>query len=284
MTINVDDLKQWIGRTDVLSDWVTPAPLRALAATLDREEVNVDPGAPIPPCWHWLYFLPLHRHSELGPDGHPRRGYFLPPVPLPRRMWAGSKIEWINPVRVGQAVTRISRILDVSKKEGRTGSLVFVRVRHEIGHVSEQCLVEEQDIVYRDMPKSDEPAPPVTLAPQAREWQREIHADPIMLFRYSALTFNGHRIHYDRHYVTETEGYPGLVVHGPLLATLLLDLLRRNSPESQVARFVFRAVKPTFDLQPFKVCGAPSQNRRSVRLWAEHLDGALAMDATATLA
>ena len=284
MSINFHELRQWVGREEMRSDQVSPTPLQALAAALDREDPVPEPGDPTPPCWHWLYFLPLNRQSQIGPDGHPRRGGFLPPVPLPRRMWASSRLEWTRPLRVGQPVTRTSRIADVSVKEGRTGPLVFVRVRHEIGDGTGQCLVEEQDIVYRDMPKAGEGAPPDSMAPTVHDFAREIRPDPVLLFRYSALTFNGHRIHYDRDYATETEGYPGLVVHGPLIATLLLDLLRRHRPDARVTRFAFRAMKPTFDLRTFKVCGAFGEGARSVRLWAEHGTGALAMDATATLA
>ena len=198
-------------------------------------------------------------------------------------MWAASRVEWHKPLRVGQAIIRTSRIVDVSVKEGRTGPLVFVRVRHEIGHLAGPSLVEEQDIVYRDMPRPGEAAAPVSPAPTTHDWARDIQPDPVLLFRYSALTFNGHRIHYDRRYATETEGYPGLVVHGPLIAMLLLDLLRRNMPDAQVGRFAFRALKPTFDLEAFRVCGARVPEGKSVHLWAEHTDGALAMDATATL-
>jgi 3-methylfumaryl-CoA hydratase len=284
MSINLDELRQWIGRTETLEDCVTPAPLRALAATLDRENLTVEQGDAIPPCWHWLYFLPLHRESELGPDGHAHRGGFLPPVPLPRRMWAGSRLEWIKPLRVGQAVTRTSRIVEVSGKEGRTGPLVFVRVRHEVGAAGSVCLVEEQDIVYREMPSPGEVAPPATPAPARSDWAREIRPDPMLLFRYSALTFNAHRIHYDRGYATGVEGYPGLVVHAPLLATLVLDLLRSNIPDVQVLRFDFRAVKPTFDIAAFSVCGERGSNDKSVHLWVRHAQGALALDATATLA
>src|SRR6266403_2270565 len=284
MTINLDELKQWIGRSETLADWVTPTPVKALAAVLDREDPAPEPGDAVPPGWHWLYFLQLHRQSEVGPDGHLRRGGFLPPVPLPRRMWASNRLEWSKPLRVGQAITKTSRIVDVSAKEGRTGPLVFVRVRHEIGDAAGRCLVEEEDIVYRDMSNPGEAAPPVSRAPTVHDWTRDIHPDPVLLFRYSALTFNGHRIHYDRRHVTEAEGYPGLVVHGPLIATLLLDLLRQNMPDARVARFAVRAMKPTFDLEAFRVSGARGEDGRSIRLWAEHLDGALAMDATATLA
>lgn len=285
MSINLDELRQWVGRTETLEDCVTTAPLRALAATLDREDPIPKEGDAIPPCWHWLYFLPLHRESELGPDGHAHRGGFLPPVPLPRRMWAGSRIEWVEPLRVGQAVTRVSRIVEVSGKEGRTGPLVFVRVRHEIGAAGSVSLVEEQDLVYRQMPGPGEALPPGTPAPSRSDWAREIRPDPMLLFRYSALTFNAHRIHYDRSYATEVERYPGLVVHAPLLATLVLDLLRSNMPDARVLRFEFRAVRPTFDGAAFSVCGEGGvSGDKSVHLWVRHAQGALALDATATLA
>jgi 3-methylfumaryl-CoA hydratase len=282
--LDIEHLKQWIGRSESRTDLVAATPLQALAATLDRDDPAPLPGDPIPPCWHWLYFLPLHRQSEIGPDGHPRRGGFLPPVPLPRRMWAGSRIEFLRPLRVGSPIRRDSRIVEVSGKEGRTGTLIFVRVRHEVGDEGGIALVDEHDIVYRDNPKAGDPVLPGQSAPAGHEWARTIQPDDVLLFRYSALTFNGHRIHYDRRYVTEVEGYPGLVVHGPLIATLLLDLLRRNMPDAQVTHFTFRAMKPTFDVTPFQVCGRRRGDGRTVELWAQHTDGALAMDATATLA
>jgi 3-methylfumaryl-CoA hydratase len=275
-----DDLKRWIGKIETLADQVTTTPLRALAATLDRDDPAPQPGDAVPPCWHWLYFLPLHRQSEIGQDGHARRGRFLPPVPLPRRMWAGSRLEFVRPLRVGESITRTSRIVDVSAKEGRTGGLVFVRVRHEITGATGLGVIEEQDLVYREFSNSRQTA---ALAPLTHHWARDIRADDVLLFRYSALTFNGHRIHYNRPYAQEVEGYPGLVVHGPLLATLLLDLLRRQLPDAQISRFSFRAVKPIFDVSPFRLCGRCSDDRKTIHLWAQHEDGALAMDATATL-
>jgi 3-methylfumaryl-CoA hydratase len=226
MTPDIDHLRSWIGHTETLEDSATLAPLRALTATLDRDDAPAA-GDMVPPCWHWLYFLPVTRQSEIGPDGHARRGGFLPPVPLPRRMWAGSQIEFFAPLRAGQAIERLSRIEDVKLKDGRTGPLVFVKVRHEIRADGALAIVDEHSIVYRDLPAEGEPAPSYARAPDDAQWQRRIVADDVLLFRYSALTFNGHRIHYDRRYVTEVEGYPGLVVHGPLIATLLLDLLRR---------------------------------------------------------
>jgi 3-methylfumaryl-CoA hydratase len=284
MTLDIEKLRGWVGKVESRTDVLSPTPVQALAATLDRDDPPAKIGDAIPPCWHWLYFLPLHRQSEIGPDGHAKRGGFLPPVPLPRRMWAGSRIEFRRPLAIGSAVTRDSRIADVTVKHGKAGPLVFVRVRHDISDAAGVALVDEHDIVYRENPKPGDPVPVSQTAPAEEEWSRTIVPDDVLLFRYSALTFNGHRIHYDRRYVTEVEGYPGLVVHGPLLATLLLDLVRRNMPEATVARFAFRAMKPTFDTAPFLVCGRREGDAKTIHLWARHEDGALAMDATATLA
>jgi len=278
------DLTAWIGRTETATDTVTPTPVRALTATLDHPAAPTPAGTPLPPLWHWLYFLPVHQQSEIGPDGHARRGGFLPPVELPRRMWAGGRFSFRSPIRVGDEIVRTSTIDNVTSKVGRTGPLVFVTVRHEVrsNGADEPALVEFHDIVYRAERSPDEAEPPPTPASTGAPWQREIVPDDVLLFRYSALTFNGHRIHYDRRYVTEVEGYPGLIVHGPLLATLLLDLVRRNAPGAEVTSFRFRAVRPTFDLHPFRVNGEP-QPDGTVRLWAQDHDGFLTMDATAAL-
>lgn len=274
-------LKTWAGRSEVVEDTVTAVPITALAATLDRDDPAPRPGDELPPLWHWLYFLPLHRQSEIGPDGHPERGGFLPPVPLPRRMWAGGRLTFHRPLRVGEAVRRTSTVVDVSHKTGRTGPLVFVLVRHDVAGEDGTALVEEHDIVYRDAPRLDEPAPAARPAPKAAVWRRDITPDPVLLFRYSALTFNGHRIHYDRSYVTDVERYPGLIVHGPLIATLLTDLLRRNVARP-LASFRFRAVQPLFDTAPFAVCGAPAPEGGGALVWAQDSAGFLAMEAEAS--
>jgi 3-methylfumaryl-CoA hydratase len=282
--LDIASLQTWIGRTETRSDQVTAAPMAALAATLDRDDPQPKPGDPLPPLWHWLYFLPIHRQSELGADGHARLGGFLPPVPLPRRMWAGTRIEFRHALRVGEPIERVSRIANIEHKQGRTGSLVFVQVRHEIRNGAGVALVDEHDIVYRPSPQPGDPAPPSPpLAPADHTWQRTIEADDVLLFRYSALTFNGHRIHYDRRYVTEVEGYPGLVVHGPLQATLLADLLRRSVPNADMKRFVFRAMSPLFDTAPFNVCGKVDPDGRTVQLWTRSVSGGIAMSATATI-
>ncbi len=278
----LDALRSWIGRSESRQDQLVATPVAALSATLDREDPPPVAGTALPPLWHWLYFTPLTRHSEIGEDGHAKRGGFLPPVPLPRRMWAGGRLDFLQPLRVGENVTRVSTIKDVSVKEGRSGSLVFVCVRHEFSNAEGLALAEEHDIVYRDAPAPDAPQPAPTPAPRDEQFSREIVPDPVLLFRYSALTFNGHRIHYDRSYVTGVEGYPGLIVHGPLIATLLLDLLRRNLPDATVKRFSFKAVRPTFDIHPFTVCG--KREGHTVTLWGRDHEGWLTMQATADIA
>ena len=277
-------LRSWEGRSETLTDEITAAPVRNLSATLDRDDPLPASGTPLPPLWHWLYFLPSHRQRDIGADGHAKRGGFLPPVPLPRRMWAGGRLQWHAPLRVGDAVQRTSTIASVTHKSGRTGDLVFVLVKHEVRNAHGVALTEEHDIVYRAAAQPGDPVPPPQAAPGHAVWSREIVPDDVLLFRYSALTFNGHRIHYDRKYVTEVEGYPGLIVHGPLIATLLVDLARREQPDAQLRTFSFKAVRPTFDLHPFRVNGTPAADGRSARLWAQDHEGWLTMQAEATFA
>jgi 3-methylfumaryl-CoA hydratase len=279
-----DHLRDWIGHTEQRDDIVTAAPLAGLSATLDRADdpAPID-GTPLPPLAHWLYFLPQAPAREIGADGHPQRGGFLPPVPLPRRMWAGGRLAFAHALHVGEAITRRSTILRVDAKQGRSGALVFVTVRHEIVNAQGVALTEEHDIVYRDNPAPGAVPPQPQPAPADEAFSRAITPDPVLLFRYSALTFNGHRIHYDRTYVTEVEGYPGLIVHGPLIATLLVDLLRREMPQAVLKQFDFKAASPLFDIHPFSVCGRRNADG-SVALWARNHLGQLAMSARAVVA
>ena len=279
------NLTDWIGRSETVTDTVAPTPYAALSAMLDRDPQRPPVGTLLPALWHWLYFLPLHRQSEIGPDGHAKRGGFLPPVPLPRRMWAGSQFQFHSPLRVGDALMRTSTIHDITEKSGRTGPLVFVKVRHEIRRDGEAnvALTEFHDIVYREAPSAEQPATAPTTAPAISPWERKWVPDDVLLFRYSALTFNGHRIHYDRRYVTEVEGYPGLIVHGPMLATLLLDLLRHEKPDAAIARYEFKAVRPVFDINPFFVCGEPQSDGKTFKLWVKDHEGYLTMSATAVI-
>ncbi|WP_034294855.1 MaoC family dehydratase N-terminal domain-containing protein [Herbaspirillum sp. RV1423] len=275
-------LRQWVGKTETRSDVINPACADALAATLDHPQAPAL-GEALPPLWHWIYFWTVCRQSEVGDDGHPRRGGFLPPVPLPRRMWAGGRLRFAAPLPVGATATKLSRIASVDVKKGKTGELAFVTVAHEIAYDGLVAIHEEHDIVYRDLPQPGAAPVAPKQAPTDADWRRRIEPDPVLLFRYSALTFNGHRIHYDRSYVTGVEGYPGLIVHGPLIATLLVDLLGRHLPLARLAAFSFRAVGSLFDTEAFEVCGKLSADGKSAELWAQNLRGELAMQAQATL-
>jgi 3-methylfumaryl-CoA hydratase len=266
-------LREWEGRSETLHEQIGAAPVRGLSATLDRPGAVPSAGDELPPLWHWLYFLPQTPQHELGEDG------FLPPVPLPRRMWAGGRLQWFAPLGVGSDVEKTSRILSVTHKAGRSGDLVFTTVLHELSVAGAIAVREEQDIVYRAMAQPGEPAPTPHAAPKDAVWSRQIVPDPVLLFRYSALTFNGHRIHYDRRYAIEREAYPSLVVHGPLIATLLADLVVREHPQARFASFSFRAVRPVFDTQPFSVCGKLSADGKGAQLWAQDHEGWLAMQA-----
>jgi 3-methylfumaryl-CoA hydratase len=297
--VDAEALQQWVGRTQVRNDVICAAPAAALSATLDYAQPLAVAGVVLPTCWHWLYFLDTAPASGLGVDGHAKRGDFLPPVPLPRRMWAGGRLRFASPLVVGDAVRRHSTVSAVSHKQGRTGDLVFVTVRHAIYRGDTLAIEEEQDLVYRGQgadsaapasaaPISEPgsaptsvltPAPP--SAPPAAQWSRELLPDPVLLFRYSALTFNSHRIHYDRAYATGEEGYASLVVQGPLSVTLLLDLLRRQVPGADIAQLEFRARGPLLEGVPLQLQGR--QDEDQVRLWALDANGLLAMDVQARL-
>lgn len=273
-----ESLQDWVGRSRTRPDEITLAPARGMLALLDRDPLELRKGDPLPEGWHWLYFRPLTRRSELGSDGHPARGDFLPPVPLPRRMWAGGRIRFPGRLHLGEGVERRSRILAVEEKEGRSGRLIFVTVGHEIGTAGTVVVEEEQDLVYAEARSPDEgfggPPPPGEAA-----WSESYTAGPVTLFRFSALTFNAHRIHYDHPYATEIEGYPGPVVHGPLLALLLLDAGSRAS-KGRPIRFTYRAVSPLFSGEHFELAGRRGDDVDALELWAAHPERGTAMRAT----
>ncbi len=281
-----DHLRTWIGRSETVRDDIVAAQVAAMSATIDRDDPAPKAGDPLPPLWHWLYFMPRMRRSLLGRDGHPALGGFLPPVKLPRRMWAGGRLSWSAPLLIGAPAEKVSTVKDVQVKQGKTGPLVFVTVLHEVFQNGVSCLTEEHDIVYRgyDAPGSAKPKP--LAAPAAPEFSRTVTPDPVLLFRYSALTFNGHRIHYDRSFCTEEEGYPGLIFHGPLTATLLVDLIRTEFPGAVLRSFAFRAVSPLYDTAPFSIhgCKTPQTVDGAYTLWALNPEGELAMQAEAGIA
>lgn len=275
-----EDWSAWVGRTESMIEEICAWRTAALAATLNWNDAPPK-GAELPPGWHWLFFNPVARRRDLGSDGHPKRGGFLPPVTLPRRMWAGGRITYFAPLSIGEEATRTSEILKIESKEGKSGQLVFVTVRHTISALGERRIVEEQDLVYRLHSTPGATTPSKTPEPPRATWSEEVYPDTTLLFRYSALTFNGHRIHYDQAYALEEEGYADLVVHGPLTATLLQGLAVRVQPTRRLARFSFRGVAPLFANRPFRIEAATAEGKTNeLALWAcgEHGTG---MQATA---
>ena len=268
---------QWVGRTQVLTDRISATPARALAATFDRSnDLDLSQGAVLPGLWIWLFFLPIAPSAEIGPDGHPRRGGFLPPIELPRRMWAGSRCVFYRPILIGDTVERRSTIASVTEKSGKAGTMVFVTVRHGVSRDGVLLMEEDQDIVYLRIPDRFVAPAPTPLPPCA--WSDSVKIDPVLLFRFSALTFNAHRIHYDRTYASEVEKYPGLVIHGPLQAALLFDAACRREPQRTPARFEFRGVRPLFDFEAISVNGRP-QNEESIELFTANADNLVGMQA-----
>jgi 3-methylfumaryl-CoA hydratase len=280
--LNLDHLRQWIGRTEEASDIVTAQLVKGLRATLFLDIGEPKTGDAAPFTVHWCLAQPVYPASMLGPDGHPTRGGFLPPVPLPRRMWAGGEIEFIEPLRVGDDAKRSSRIADVTVKTGSTGTLCFVSVNHEISTAHGVAIRERQDIVYREMPTGGQNAAPAkAAAPPPPGKHRESHvSDPVLLFRYSALTFNGHRIHYDRDYVTKVEGYPGLVFHGPMQAALLVEFAAKLHGGTAPKKFSYRGVQPLFEGTEFSVNANETAN--GLEMWMANADGTPTMKGTAS--
>lgn len=265
-----NDFSGWVGRTETVTDILEPARTNALRAALG-ETAPLAHGAPLPLLHHWLYFWNVQPPAGLGTDGHPAKGGFLPPVPLPRRMWAGGRLQFLAPLLVGERVSRTSTILKVEAKSGRSGDLVFVTVEHRLSNKQGLAIIEEQDIVYRGAAAPGSiPAPQTGTPAPVASWRKDVMPDTVLLFRYSALTMNGHRIHYDRPYAMDEEAYPALVVHGPLQATLLADIAARNL-DAPITGFDFRGQAPAFDGTMLHVCGEPTDTGASV--WTEQGGG-----------
>jgi 3-methylfumaryl-CoA hydratase len=279
-TIDIGTLKAWIGRTREVHDDIHPFAARALAAALDCD-FRPTLGDELPPSWHWLYFLEPTSASNTGTDGHPRLGDFLPPVPLPRRMWASGKFEILEPLRVGNAARRHTRIHSVELKQGKTGPLVFVSLRHTIEQELRVCIKEEQNLVYREAANRITPLPIEEVAPLETTWTRTFSADPVLLFRFSALTYNAHRIHYDRSYAMTQEFYPALVIHAPLLVTLLARLVADEMPNEQIATFSFFARRPMFDNYAIKL--SAHRHGNEIALWTSDPQDQVGLTAIATL-
>ncbi|NNJ77137.1 MAG: itaconyl-CoA hydratase [Anderseniella sp.] len=273
-TLDIDELRTWIGRSETSTDLIVPGPARRLQATLDRDPTFAT-GDSLPAFWHYLYFNPEATASQLKDDGHEQLGRFLPPVALPRRMWASGRVDITRPLTIGETATKTSTIEDVTMTKGKSGQLCFVTVNHDVTVAGEACFSERQNIVYREMPAPGSPQPGGMPAPDDAAFETVVTPDPVMLFRYSALIFYGHRIHYDIDYTRDVEGYPGLVVHGPLTAALLVDLGLRNRADAALKSFEIRAMSPLFSPQPIHLEGR--HDGEVTHTWARTPDGSLAM-------
>lgn len=276
------DPKAWIGKTQERRDPMDPWAAAAMVAMLELDRPVPGPGDALPLFWHWLYFREAFPRSALGPDGHPAVGGFMPKVAQPRRMWAGGRLRVAGALPLGAPAVKRSSIADVAEKTGRAGEMTFVTVRHEISGAVGLAVTEEQDVVYRHDPPPGAPRPATKQAATDEDTARDWCCDSTVLFRYSALTFNGHKIHYDLTHAREVEGYPGLVVHGPLLATLLLELVAETVEPASIAGFDFRATAPVFAGETFTCCAKRTES--GFALWVRGKDGRLAMQASAILA
>jgi 3-methylfumaryl-CoA hydratase len=284
--IDIESLQQWVGSLQTRCDVISAAPVAALSASLNLPAMRASVGEMLPACWHWLYFHDIVPTAELTADGHAPRGDFLPPVPLPRRMWAGSRVRFFEPLRVGDEARRVSNVQSVTHKQGRTGDLVFVTLRHQIFCSQALAIEEEQRLVYRGERRGHDRIGQIASAAAGSglpvsQWNRELTPDTVLLFRYSALTFNSHRIHYDREYAQRVEGYEGLVVQGPLTATLLLALLHQEMPSTPIDSFEFRALRPLLAGKPLTLRGR--RDGHDIHLWALDASAELAMEARASV-
>lgn len=270
-------LQAWVGRAQTSADSIGLGPARAMMALLDHDPDSLRLGDPLPPCWHWLYLHSPAKRSEVGADGHPRRGGWLPPISLARRMWAGSRLRFHTPLRVGHSAERRSEVRVIEEKHGQSGALVFVTVRHTVTGPNGLVVDEDQDLVFRD-PAAAGSVRAADPLPLERDWEERFEPDAATLFRFSAITMNGHRIHYDFPYATGVEGYRGLLVHAPLTALLLLDAAGRRNPAG-VATFQFQARSPLVNNEPVTLAGRTTAAGESV-VWAGDPDGRIAMQGT----
>ena len=286
ITLDVDDLKKHVGRTQTAEDVLHPGPANLLRLALGRPGPELKEGDPLPPAWLALYFLARYGPDELRPDGSPRDAGVVPPMPMPRRMFAGERVRFHQPLRLGEAVRRETTLADISLKTGSTGALVFATVVNRVFGARGLALEDERRTVFREEVKAGErnQAPRRDPAPTDLPWRRRITPDPVLLFRFSALTFNSHRIHYDLRWATETEGYPGLVVHGPLTTTLLIDFARDSNPGRPIRAYSTQARAPLFDVAPFELRGRPTAAGGGAELWAVTPEGTIAMSAEVDLA
>lgn len=270
---------EWIGKSKDKNDSMAPEQLQRFEAMLDHNPNDVQAGTPLPPCAHWIYFTPMDPHSDIAEDGHAKKGDFLPPVDLPKRMWAGGNIQFKKQLKAGMPADKKSTIINIEEKEGTSGKLCFVTVRHQINVSGAMAIDEEQQIVYREA--SEQGVHPIRTTPMDidYDWKKTKKVDSVMLFRFSALTFNSHKIHYDKEYATETEGYPNLVVHGPLLLVLMLNEFKTKTDGKVIEEVEYRATGPVFLGEEITITSKDVDNTRvEMRLLGP--DNKIAMKAT----
>ncbi|MGY9000069.1 MAG: acyl-CoA dehydrogenase [Rhodospirillales bacterium] len=279
---SIGSLQNWVGRSQVVTDIISLPVIENMSATLGRDPGELKAGDPLPPSWHWLFFNRGPVPGNLRPDGHIASSNFVPPIPLPRRMWAGNKIDVTKVLTIGRPAECLTTIESIIEKEGSSGRLIFLEERSEVTDDYNGYLLDRKTIVYRAEANNNKFIKS-NAAPVDSTWRQTLEPNSVLLFRYSALTFNSHRIHYDRDYTTEIEGYPALLVHGPLIATLLMNLLRQEMPRANVRNMNIRATAPIFVDGAFTVNGVPAKNGKSVELWATTGSGELAMTIDAEL-
>lgn len=283
MTDAIEEYRKIIGQTTVAEDVISASQVHRLTVTLNRDDPIPAEGDPVPPGWHAIFFPRLNLTQNLGPDGMAADIENGPPSPLPRRMYAGNDMRFHQPFRIGNKVTKELSIASVTPKEGRSGKLVFVTVGVRISGPNGLIMEDDQNLVYREE-DTGQPPPPGEPGPEEAAWKRTITTDPVMLFRFSACTFNPHRIHYDQPYVTGTENYPALIVHGPFTAIWLKELVRDNAPDATLTSFAMQARAPVYVDQPLTLMGEPADDGKSCQLWAVNSDGVIAMKASAEFA
>ena len=284
--LDLENLKQHMGKRLMSTDVAAAGPANLLRLSFGRDEPELRAGDPLPPGWHGLYFLPRFGPKDLRPDGSPSDTGVVPPMPLPRRMFAGERLRFHRPIRIGDELRRETELADIALKAGGTGALVFATVVNRVFTPDGLALEEERRTVFREevMPGERNQAPRREAAPADVPWRRRVAPDAVLLFRFSALTFNSHRIHYDRAWAMDVEGYPGLVVHGPLTSTLLIDFARDHNPGRAFVSYATQARAPLFDAAAFELRGRPTADGRGCELWAVTPEGTVAMSAQAELA
>ena len=284
MAESLESFKSYIGKSEKATDVVTASAMRKFAATLGQEDPPTDKGSPIPPGWYGAFFPASHRPSQMRTDGQASGGGIVPPIPLPRRRIGGTRVRFEEPLRIGDEITRVTEIADVQIDDGPSGAMATVIERNSISNSRGLAVVEERDMVMLSEARAEAAPASAPTVPAQAKWLELIEPNPPLLFRFSAIRFNSHRIHYDRDYVTKIEKLPGLVVQSSLISQLLIEMCRKQLPARQLRSFDFKSVRQIYDTGKFTIAGNPAADGREAELWALDSDGRVAMSAIAKFA